>query len=311
MAISNVLIWFFVGVIFALGSMIFLLARRKMMSYELIMVLDNRTGATPGGRIRYNLRLGMKDGLKAIKIYNRLISIMPARVDTSIADPRPFVWWGRTILGVVGPTGEQEDDNIVLLKKPRMTPLDIDRWSHGLSNNINQSLIGILSQMGKDGESIDSKTLAEHIENTFNKKWVLDKEGAGASLIEKGDLIPRSHKVAYQSEMEHATSLENAHRDLWGRIAQFGPIIMMAVFIIAVGISLNIFWGATQKATQAEQAYGQQLYTWQQAQSLEIGKALAAVGVYGYAVNLTQPPTAPNDSLTQGLVPSTPTLPKT
>lgn len=297
------LIVFFLAAAFVLFALIFLLMRRKSMSYELIIIQDNRRGVQhTSGKYKYNLRVSSLGSLKAIKIYSKLISFSAVRTLTEIADPRPFLWYGRTVFGVIGPSGIAEDDNIVLIPPPRLTSLDIERWASKESTNIRSAFAPLLALQ----EPITQEKLAEYVQRTFTEKWILQNEGAGHNLLNATDILPRSLKVAYTNEIEHSYMLEAKHQDTWGKLLAFAPWIVLTIFVIGVGVSLNALYQGQGSITKSQATAMQQLFTYEQAQSYAIGHALALAHIYGY--NYT-PPAAPPLATAQANSSLTPSIP--
>lgn len=274
------------------------------MSYELIIIQDNRRGVQhTTGKFKYNLRVGNQGSLKAIKIYSRLISFTPVRTLTEIADPRPFLWYGRTVFGVIGPSGIAEDDNIVLVPPPRLTNLDVERWASKESADIRSAFAPLLASP----DPITQEKLAEYVQKTFNDKWILQNVGAGHNLLNSTDILPRSLKVAYTNEIEHSYMLEAKHQGTWDKLLAFAPWIVLTIFIIGVGVSLNALYQGQNSITKSQTAAMQQMFTYEQAQSYAIGHALAIAHVYGYNYTPGTPAPLPTSSSNSSLVPAVPT----
>ena len=308
---SAALIWFFAIVALSLAGVIFLLVRRKSMSFQLVIIQDNRRGVSfTSGKYRYNMRIGKEHDLKAVKIYSRLISFFPERVLTEIADPRPFVWFGRTVFGIIGPTGNMEDDSIVLIPKPKLTSLDVERWAQYEGDRIRTAFSELMAGHKKNNSKIGIDELSSYIKKTFDETWVLGNTGAGNNFVKKDDVLPRSIKVAYSNEIKNTYAFMASHQDLFSKLMQFAPIILLTVFVIGIGIGLNIYWSGQAKATQAQAAYIDTVNNNVAAQSVAIGKALAEAHIYGYNYSPTLLP-APNNSEGGSLVPSLPSTPST
>lgn len=292
---------FFIAIILMLFLIIALLVRRKSMSFELIITQDNRRGIpNTAGKFRYNMRVGRQGSLKAIKIYNRLISFSPVRTLSEIADPRPFVWYGRTVFGILGPSGSIEDDSIVLIPPPKLTNLDVERWATKQSDLIRSAFASFVA--AAKGNPLDTEKLSEYIQKTFNDKWVLQNEGATLNLLSKSDILHRSYKVTYASEIEHSYSLEAKHQDKWSQLMQFAPIILIVILIIGIGISLNAIYQSQASLTKAYSVAQGQMYTYEQAQAYAIGHALAIAHIYGYNYTPSAPAPLPSGN-SSGLIP--------
>lgn len=309
---NGILIWIIGLVLLGVFALVALLLRRRALSYELVIIGDNRRNGPPGGKNKYNMRVGSQNKLKAVKIYNNLISFSAAKVMTEIADPRPFVWYGRTCFGIVGPTGGIEDDNIILVPRPKMTSLDVERWAMVHSAKIRTAMQSVVEKLGTT-DQLSKEDMSKFISETFNEKWVLQNEGASQNFIKRDDVLPRSIKVAYTSEIQNAYNNIAKHQDMWSKLLQYAPIIVLVVLVIGVGIFFDMTYSAFTKWTAAANAAQVQMYTFEQAQSYAIGHALAIAGIYGY--NFTPPSPTPiqSPSVTGGVtlpgVPSTPTVP--
>ena len=307
MGVMWIIVLLVIGGVMAL--LIVLLARRKSMSYQLIIASDSRRGIpNTSGKYVYNLRLGAKGGLKAVKIYSRLISFFPVRVLTEIADPRPFIWYGRTLIGIMGPSGDSEDDTLILIRPPRISGLDIKREAQTKSAAIWTAMQTFI-QDPQNSKKLTAEGISDYIKKTFNSDWIVKQEGADSNHIDKDEVLTRSTKVAYVSEVEHAADLEAKHKDTWSKIAQFAPVIAVVILMIGVGIAWSQIAKGQAEWTSAQAAAYSQLYTYEGAQSLAIGRALAAAGIYGYNFTPQQPPSTQISSSNVGSL--VPTVPKT
>jgi hypothetical protein len=287
-------------VVIALVGLIAILVRRKQNSFELIIARDNRRNSMLNGKTKYNLRYGTLGSLKAIKIYNHLISILPVRTLTEIADPRPFLWYGRTVVGVIGPTGTPEDDSIILIKPPMLTDIDIQRDAAQQQ----EAIAGAFTTFSPTKDKPFDKQVQDFVKDKFTKEWVTKTLGPH-NLIDKNDVIPRSQKVAYTSEIEHAEALKANHQGAWAKLAAMAPAILVVIMIIGAGIFFYEMYNAQgQYLTSLTQDEGM-LTSYAQSMSLSIGNALAKVGVYGYNATL---PGAPSLRSNTSILPS---LPKT
>jgi hypothetical protein len=294
--------------ILVLLAVIFLLMRRKSLSYELVIIGDNRRNSPVTGRIKFNMRVGAQGGLKAVKIYNNLISFSAAKVMTEIADPKPFVWFGRTVFGILGPTGGPEDDNIILVPRPKLTGLDVERWAMMHSDKIRNALQPMLLQLGAG--TLNKENAAKFVQDTFTEKWVLLTEGAGQNFLNKDDVLPRSLKVAYTSEIKSSFDFEAKHQDFGSKLLALMPVIIVVVLLISSGIFLDMSYQAAAGYLSSANAAQQQMFTFEQAQSYAIGHALAIAGVYGYNYTPTSPAPIQQPALVSGIPSVSATIPK-
>ena len=294
---------FFIGFVVVLGALLFFfmfLMRRRSHSYQLYIIADNARNQIFEKPKGYNLRIGKQGSLKAAKLYNHLISFFPREVHPELANVNAFVWYGRTLYGIRSPTGDPEDDSIVLLKRPTVSPIDLQNTTSHLTNALFAEVQNFIKQ--KEGK-IDAKELSDYIQNTITPQWYLQKVGF-SNLISKEDILPRSIKLAYADEIEESFDLEKKHAGVWEKFATFMPAIMLAVLAIGIGVALAAAWqqiGNFQKEvymeTQSLQAYAQAL-------NLAVGKALAAAHIYGYNFTLPSPPvSSPNTTSTSILPP--------
>ena len=300
---NTTFIWIFFIIVVALFGLVALLIRRRNNSFELIIARDNRRNITLSGRTHYNLRYGTIGSLKAVKIYNHLISIFPVRVLTEIADPRPFLWFGRTVVGVIGPTGTAEDDSIVLIPPPIFSKYDIDK-------NVSKMRDVLYKYMSKFSPSGDAP-LQEQLINFLNENItneMIQRELGPINTIDPDRIIPRSHKVAYVSEQEDAVRREIRHEGGWAKLAAIAPGIFVAVLIIVAGVFMYILYQGNVNNTKANQAFLAEIYNYVQSTQLAIGEALAKVGIYGYNVTVPAVPKPPTNA---SILPSIPSIPKT
>ena len=295
---GTIILWIFLFAAVGIAALIALLVRRRNNSFELILARDNRRNINLNSQTKYNLRFGTLGNLKAVKIYNHLISFLPVRVLTEIADPRPFVWFGRTVVGVIGPTGTPEDDSIILIKPPILTDLDIQR-----SAAVQQEAIASAWSLFSPDTNLPFETqLHDFIKNTFTKTWVLKHIGP-TNLIDRDDVIPRSQKVAYTSEIEHAEALKANHQGAWAKLAALAPAIIVIIMCIGAGIFFyEMYQAQGQYLTSLARDEGM-LTSYAQSMSIATGQALAKVGVYGYNVTL---PATPKITSNASILPSIP-----
>ncbi|MEM0106878.1 MAG: hypothetical protein QXS03_01455 [Candidatus Micrarchaeaceae archaeon] len=299
-------IWVFFIVILALFAFIALLLRRRNNSFELIIARDNRRNIILSGRTHYNLRYGTIGSLKAVKIYNHLISIFPVRVLTEIADPRPFLWYGRTVVGVIGPTGTAEDDSLVLIPPPIFSKYDIDKNVSKMRNVLYNTML----KFAPSGDAPLQEQLIDFLNKSITDKMVQQELGP-INTVEPDRIIPRSHKVAYVSEQEDAVRREVRHEGGWAKFAAMAPGIFVVILIIVAGIFMYIAYQGNANNTKANQAYVAAINDYVQATQLRIASALAKVGIYGYNVSTPAVPTLGSNASVLPSVPSVPSTSKT
>jgi len=311
--VNTLLILIVVAGLLGLFALVALLLRRRSLSFQLVIIGDNRRNGPPGVKLNYNMRVGSQNQVKAVKLYNNLISFSAAKVMTEIADPRPFVWYGRTCFGIIGPTGGIEDDNIILVPRPKLTNLDVERWAMMHSDKIRFALQPVIAKLGTP-EALSKEDTSKFVNETFTEQWVLKNEGAGQNFIKRDDVLPRSIKVAYTSEIKNAYNNIAKHQDAWSKLMQYAPIIILVVMIIGLGIFYDMTYSAFSKWTSSANAAQLQMYTFEQAQSYAIGHALSIAGIYGYNYSPTVPTPIVSPSITGGVtLPglSVPTVPST
>jgi hypothetical protein len=299
MIISIYILGIFITVL-TLAGLVALLLRRRNNSYELIIVRDNRRNSLLSGKIKYNLRYGSIGNLRAVKIYNSLLSFLPVRTLTEIADPRPFLWYGRTVVGIIGPTGTPEDDTIILVKPPIITDLDIQHNAEQQS----EALAAAWQSFRPDDKKPLEKQIQDFIKSTFTKQWVI-KELGPQNLIDKDDVIPRSQKVAYTSEIEHSYELEVKHQGGWAKLAAMAPAIIVVILLIGAGIFFYEMYNAQSQYMHSLTQDEGMLTSYAQSMSVGVGQALAKVGVYGYNASI---PTAPSLKTNTSIMPSIPNV---
>jgi hypothetical protein len=296
---------FFIGFVVVLGALLFLLmflVRRRNNSYQLFIIADNARNQVFERPKGYNLRIGKQGSLKAAKLYNHLISFFPKEVHPELANVSAFVWYGRTLYGVRSPTGDPEDDSIVLLKRPTVSPIDLQNTTSHLTNALFAEVQNFIKQ--KEGK-IDAKELSDYIQSTITPQWYLQKVGV-SNIISKEDILPRSIKLAYADEIEESFDLEKKHAGMWEKFATFMPAILLAILAIGIGVALAAAWqqiGNFQKEVYIET---QSLQSYAQAINLAVGKALAAAHIYGYNFTLPSPPVPSSNATSSSILPPLP-----
>ncbi len=298
----NGVIAFFIIFVLMIGvaaTFVIFLARRKASTYQLFLIADNARNQVFAKPVGYNLRMGKQGTLKAAKLYAHLISIKPKEVHPEIANVSPFIWYGRTLFGVRSPSGDPEDDSIMLLKRPTVSVVDVKNTTTAIQEGIYAKLRSFIEE--NEGKPLSSTKFLNYIESAITPEWYLQAVGF-SKFVNKEDVLPRSVKLAYTNEVEETYNFEKKHAGVWDALAKYAPLLGIAILAIGVGIGVAAAWqqiGLYQHQVYIEQ---QSLQSYTQSLSLAIGHALAAAHIYGFNATLPSVPSV-NTSLSSAIPP--------
>ncbi len=272
-------------VLMLVGFLVFIV-RRKNNSFALHIIADNSKTATFRTLQNYNLRVGRHGELKAAKIYRGLLSFKPLEIHAEFGQVDSFKWHGRNLYGIRSPTGDQEDDTIVLIKPPIISVLDMDRRSQLISNSVYIEI----QKFFNENKSPTNDKLQSFIKSTFTPTWLQSTMGV-SEVLDKKDILPRSIKLAYAQEIEQSYNMEARHQGTINALVKYAPFLMIA--ILAIGIGVGISAAYQQLASYATTINQMQLaaYNYYQSQSAAIGHALAEAHIYGYNFTVPNPTT--------------------